>query len=205
MFALAAGTATGSGSGSRRKWPWLKGMDPEGGSLVGSIVGVSRHTRRQLTDGIRRRRPGPRRPGPEQAGRAGSQKDPRTAAAYCGAQSGRCDTRAWMPGPQRAAGARTRAVDSAPSCSPVDLGHRLEDGGSEGEAVVRRGGDGVGSWEGEERRTMTLIPPMVWAGLGWAWMFLGFGFIGKKGSASHYFFFQKKRFVDPVFLNFDMA
>jgi hypothetical protein len=28
---------------------------------------------------------------------------------------------------------------------------------------------------GEERRTMTLIPPM-----GWAWMFLGFGFIVEK-------------------------
>lgn len=162
---MAAGTAAGGGSGSRRKWPSRKDMDPEGGSPVGSIVGVSPdagHTRRQLsTDGIRRW--GPRRGALDRSRREDrgpeSQTDLRTAAAYCRALSGRCDARA-----DAGAGADGSSVSTrAPSCSPVDRGHRLEAGGSE---AVRRAGDGVGSWGGEERRTMTLIPPMGWAGLG---------------------------------------
>ena len=104
-------------------------------------------------------------------------------------------TRAWMPGPERAAAARTRAVARAPSCSPVDRGHRLGAGGSEGEAV-RRGGDG-----GEEDDD-----PNPAVGLGWAWMLWGFGYIYWKKDRQNSLFISKGLWIQfSTVPNFDMA
>lgn len=123
-------------------------MDPEGGSPVGSIVGVSQlagHSRRQLTtDGIRRRGQGPWRPGPGHRQTRGPVRP--TAVPWADGA-----TSAVMPGPeQAAAAARPRVAARAPSCSPVAAagGWRRKRGGA---AWRWRGRGGVVERRGERR------------------------------------------------------
>jgi len=185
---LAAGTAAGGGSGSRRKWPWRKGTDPEVGSPVGSIVGVSQlagHTRRQLTtDGIRRGRRGAldrsrredRGPGSETdpRGRGGLLPCPLTVrrARGCRGRSGR----------QQHVHACTELLARGPW--PPAGGWRMRGRGGAARRDRRRGEEDDDD-------------PNPAVGLGWAWMLLGFGYIYWKKDRQNSLFISKG-LVDPV-------